>query len=62
MKREVTVELSAQDFVKTGIKSDICQHAMLLPVLIGHLRFHKCLNSLEDRIKYEFKDRMLIQV
>ena len=35
---------------------------MLLPVLIVHLRFHKCLDVLETAIQYKFKDRMLLQV
>ncbi len=38
------------------------QHAMLLPVLIGHLRFHRCLEVLQDMINYQFKDRMLLQL
>lgn len=35
---------------------------MLLPVLICHLRFHKSLDVLEDRIKYRFKNRYLLQL
>lgn len=97
-KREVTIELSAEGFFQTGIKSDICQvwtaqlllfvhcrcvslfysvcshycvnnvycvlyqHALLLPVLIAHLRFHKSLEVLEGRMRYTFKDRNLLQV
>jgi len=38
MQREVTVELSSKNFRRTGIFSDVCQHAMLLPVLTHHLR------------------------
>lgn len=38
------------------------QHAMLLPVLVSHLRFHECLAVLERRISYQFKDRKLLQV
>ena len=40
----------------------VSQHAFLLPVLAVHLRFHKCLDVLEDRIQYHFKDRGLLQV
>ena len=35
---------------------------MLLPVLICHLRFHKSLDVLEERIKYLFKNRYLLQL
>ncbi|XP_041368618.1 ribonuclease 3-like isoform X2 [Gigantopelta aegis] len=62
LKREVTVELSSEGFLRTGLKSDICQHAMLLPVLLGHLRFHKCLDEMEKHIEYKFKDRYLLQL
>ncbi|XP_064616843.1 ribonuclease 3-like [Liolophura sinensis] len=62
MKREVTVELDSQGFIRTGIKSDMCQHAMLLPVLICHLRFHKALDKLEENLDYRFKDRNLLQL
>jgi len=38
------------------------QHALLLPVLVQHLLFHKCLDVLEDTIDYKFNDRLLLQV
>ncbi|ESP05057.1 hypothetical protein LOTGIDRAFT_230088 [Lottia gigantea] len=62
MKREVTIEISSEGFICTGLKSDISQHAMLIPVLLGHLRFHKCLSELEKIIDYQFKDRYLLQL
>ncbi|KAL3872342.1 hypothetical protein ACJMK2_040272 [Sinanodonta woodiana] len=62
MKREVTVEISSENFLRTGIRSDICQHAMLLPVLLVHLRFHGSLDYLESILKYRFKDRGLLQL
>ncbi|KAK3088622.1 hypothetical protein FSP39_021413 [Pinctada imbricata] len=62
MKREITVELSSEGFYRTGIWSDITQHAMLIPVLLGHLRFHQCLSALEETIDYKFKDRTLLQL
>lgn len=62
MKREVTVELSSEGFLRTGLKSDICQHALLLPVLISHIRFHSCLTVLENHLQYTFNDRTLLQV
>ncbi|KAH7981323.1 hypothetical protein HPB49_023119 [Dermacentor silvarum] len=36
-------------------------HALLLPVLVCHLRFHKSLDFLESIIGTEFKDRYLLQ-
>ena len=39
-----------------------CQHALLLPVLVQHLLFHKCLDVLEETIDYKFQDRLLLQV
>ncbi|XP_076455458.1 ribonuclease 3-like [Babylonia areolata] len=62
MKREVTVEMSTRGFFRTGLKSDICQHALLLPVLMSHIRFHHCLNVLEQHMNYAFKDRALLQL
>ncbi|XP_021349627.1 ribonuclease 3-like [Mizuhopecten yessoensis] len=62
MKREVTVEISSEGFLRTGIKSDITQHAMLIPVLLGHLRFHQCLSVLEKTLDYRFNDRSLLQL
>lgn len=57
MKRNITVAVSSKGYCRTGIMCDIVQHAMLIPVLTGHLRFHKSLNFLEDRIEYKFKNR-----
>ncbi|CAI5780137.1 ribonuclease 3 isoform X1 [Podarcis lilfordi] len=62
MRREVTVELSSQGFWKTGIRSDVCQHAMMLPVLTHHIRYHQCLMHLDKLIGYTFKDRCLLQL
>ena len=41
--------------------ADIVQHALLLPVLVSHLRFHFSLDYLEDRINYKFNNRFLLQ-
>ncbi|KAL4219635.1 hypothetical protein ACF0H5_022207 [Mactra antiquata] len=62
LKREISAEIDSNGFLLTGIRADICQHAMLIPVLIEHLRFHECLSSLEDKIRYKFKDRTLLQL
>ncbi|XP_061376897.1 ribonuclease 3 isoform X2 [Danaus plexippus] len=61
MKRDVTVAISSEGFHTTGLMCDIVQHAMLIPVLVRHLRFHKSLESLEKKIGYTFKQKMLLQ-
>ncbi|RVE46636.1 hypothetical protein evm_008709 [Chilo suppressalis] len=61
MKRDVTVAISSEGFHTTGLMCDVVQHAMLIPVLVRHLRFHKSLDSLEKKIGYIFKQRMLLQ-
>lgn len=50
MKRNVTVAVSSKNFRRTGIMCDIVQHAMLIPVLASHLRFHRALDVLEENI------------
>ncbi|CAO1415592.1 unnamed protein product [Diamesa hyperborea] len=62
MKRNVTVAISSKKFFRTGIMCDIIQHAMLIPVLTTHLRFHRALDALEDTIDYKFKNRYLLQL
>ncbi|KAF5287701.1 hypothetical protein FQA39_LY15801 [Lamprigera yunnana] len=62
MKRDVTVAVSAKGFYRTGIMCDIVQHAMLIPVLVCHLRFHNSLNILEDTIDYKFQNRAILQL
>ncbi|XP_008547319.1 ribonuclease 3 [Microplitis demolitor] len=62
MKRDVTVDVSSEGFYRTGIMCDIVQHAMLIPVLVCHLRFHKSLDQLEETLEYKFKNRYLLQL
>lgn len=62
MKRDVTIAVSSQGFYRTGIMCDVVQHAMLLPVLVCHLRFHQSLEVLEERILYKFQTRFLLQL
>lgn len=62
MKRGVTAAVSSKGFYKTGIMCDIVQHAMLLPVLVCHFRFHKSLEYLEETIEYKFKNKYLLQL
>lgn len=50
MKRNVTVAVSSKHFHRTGIMCDVVQHAMLIPVLACHLRFHRSLDVLEENI------------
>ncbi|CAK1582794.1 unnamed protein product [Parnassius mnemosyne] len=61
MKRDVTVAISSEGFHTTGLMCDVVQHAMLIPVLVRHLRFHKSLDSLERKMGYVFKKRLLLQ-
>ena len=62
MKRDVTIAISSEGFLRTGIMTDVVQHAMLLPVLINHLRLHASLDHLEARLDYKFKNRFLLQL
>ncbi|XP_022191587.2 ribonuclease 3 [Nilaparvata lugens] len=62
MKRDVTITVNSEGFKRTGIMCDIVQHAMLIPVLVSHLRFHRSLDVLEETIKYKFKNRYLLQL
>ncbi|CAG9859292.1 unnamed protein product [Phyllotreta striolata] len=62
MKRDVTVAVSSEGFYRTGIMCDIIQHAMLIPVLVCHLRFHHSLNVLEESVEYTFANRALLQL
>lgn len=62
MKRGVTAAMSSKGFYKTGLMCDIVQHAMLLPVIVCHFRFHKSLDYLEDTLEYKFKNKYLLQL
>uniref|UniRef100_A0A182MAP4 Ribonuclease 3 n=1 Tax=Anopheles culicifacies TaxID=139723 RepID=A0A182MAP4_9DIPT len=62
MKRNITIAVSAKAFHRTGIMCDMVQHAMLIPVLTGHLRFHRSLNVLEQYIGYTFTNRYTLQL
>merc|ERR1719445_511672 len=61
LKRDCTAVVSSEGYHKTGLMTDIVQHAMLLPVLVNHLRLNNSLDHLEKRIKYKFKNRSLLQ-
>lgn len=62
MKRDVTVTVPSKGFYLTGLMCDVVQHAMLIPVLVCHLRFHRSLAVLEEKIDYKFKNRFLLQL
>lgn len=62
MKRNITVAISSKGFSRTGIMCDIVQHAMLIPVLTTHLRFHQALDVLETNIGYKFQNRYILQL
>ncbi|XP_054279725.1 ribonuclease 3 [Macrosteles quadrilineatus] len=62
LKRNVTVTVSSENFRLTGIMCDVVQHAMLIPVLVSHLRFHRSLDVLEESIHYKFEKRYRLQL
>lgn len=62
MKRNVTVAVISKGFYRTGVMCDIVQHALLIPVLTTHLRFHQSLDLLEANINYKFQNRFLLQL
>ena len=63
LKRDCTVTISTKGFMRTGIFCDVIQHALVLPVIVCHLRFHDSLNHLENEVlDYNFKDRYLLQL
>lgn len=62
LKRNITVAISSRGFYRTGIMCDIVQHAMLIPVLTTHLRFHSALDVLEKNISYKFQNRYILQL
>ena len=60
-EKEIMIELTSENFHKTGIRTDLVQHAVLIPTLVEHLRFHLSLKFLENKIGYHFKNRLLLQ-
>ena len=59
--KEIMVELSSENFMRTGIRTDIVQQTVLVPTFVEHLRFHLSLKFLENKIGYTFKNRLLLQ-
>ncbi|CAF1240066.1 unnamed protein product [Adineta ricciae] len=63
LKRETVVEISSENAYRTGFKSDIIQHSLLLSSLQDHLRFHHSLTELETHlVGYKFQNRWLMQL
>lgn len=60
--RELTVECSTKGMLRTGIRPDVSQHALMVPSFLSHMRFHHALGSLEKRVNYKFKDKTLLHV
>ena len=54
--------LSRVTWVLQCLIVDCLQHAMLIPVLVCHLRFHCSCDVLEKVIDYKFKNRFLLQL
>lgn len=61
VQKETVIELPAENFVRTGIRTDLVEFTLLLPTFIEHLRFHQSLKFLEDKIGYKFKNRSFLQ-
>ncbi|XP_028394785.1 ribonuclease 3-like isoform X2 [Dendronephthya gigantea] len=62
LRRNCCVRVSSTGMMRTGLNSDITQHALLLPVLVHHVRYHLSLQSFDEKIGYVFKDRALLQL
>ena len=45
-----------------GLKADVAQEALLLPLLIKQFCFRLSQHTLEEKIGYQFKDKSLLQV
>lgn len=58
----MTHNLSRVTWVLQWLIVDCLQHAMLIPVLVCHLRFHRSCDVLEKVIDYKFKNRFLLQL
>jgi ribonuclease-3 len=61
VKKEMMIELSSENFFRTGIRTDVVQQTILIPTLVEHIRFHVSLKFLEKKINYNFKNRLLLQ-
>lgn len=61
VQKEDMIEINSEGFYCTGIRTDIVQHAVLIPTFIEHLRFHLSIRHLEEKIGYKFKDRLNLQ-
>ena len=62
LRRNCCVHVSTVGMVKTGLNSDVTQHALLLPVLVHHVRCHLSFQTFDEKIGYVFKDRSLLRL
>ncbi|CAK9296022.1 unnamed protein product [Gordionus sp. m RMFG-2023] len=61
VRKYQTIAIDSQGYYTTGIKTDVVQYSMILPILTFHLRYHKSLLVLQNTIEYKFKDPSLLQ-
>lgn len=59
--KEVTSEIDSSQIFITGIRSDICQHALIMPVLIIHVRYFLCLDKLNEKLGNIFTSKILLK-
>uniref|UniRef100_A0A3Q3J8T1 Ribonuclease 3 n=1 Tax=Monopterus albus TaxID=43700 RepID=A0A3Q3J8T1_MONAL len=55
-------KLTQREVVQCAFGLNILEHAMMLPVLTHHIRYHQCLMHLDKLIGYVFKERCLLQL
>jgi hypothetical protein len=53
---------SVRQALRTGLKCDIAQHALIIPALCQHIRHFLSLPFLELKLQYTFADKALLQV
>eukprot|EP00117_Sycon_ciliatum_P013204 scpid5641/ scgid13951/ Ribonuclease 3; Protein Drosha; Ribonuclease III len=62
LRRDVMVEVNADGYNHTGLKSDIAQWSLMLPVITHHVRHFISLKEFDDTLQYKFKDRSLLSL
>ena len=58
MKKETINVVSSEGFRLTGLRSDVSNWALILPVITHHIRFQQCLTRLEEILEYKFNERL----
>ncbi|PIK35838.1 putative ribonuclease 3-like [Apostichopus japonicus] len=59
--KEVNSEIPCNEVLITGIRSDVCQHALIMPVLVNYLRYYLCLDKLNVKLGNIFTDKVLLK-